>query len=97
MPAKTFLRNSPIAEFQALAATGGNGAITYTVSGLPAGLVFDTDGTGSCPGTEPHEIWRHAHRRHHRPADGHHHRHGREHRRERQGPISGAILIVSGH
>ena len=56
VPAKTFFRNSPIAEFQVLAATGGNGAITYTVSGLPAGLVFDTDGTGSCPGTEPHEI-----------------------------------------
>ena len=56
MPAKTFFRNSPIAEFQALATISGNGAITYTVSGLPAGLVFDTDGTGSCPGTEPHEI-----------------------------------------
>ena len=54
--AKTFYTGTPIAEFQAPAATGGNGALSYTVSGLPAGLVFDADGTGTCPGTEPREF-----------------------------------------
>ena len=56
VPAKTFFRNRAIAEFQVPAATGGNGALAYTVSGLPAGLVFDADGTGSCPGTQPREV-----------------------------------------
>ena len=56
VPAKTFFRNRAIAEFQVPAATGGNGALAYTASGLPAGLVFDADGTGSCPGTEPREV-----------------------------------------
>ncbi len=56
VPAKSFTRNTAITEFQIPAATGGNGAVTYAVSGLPAGLVFDADGTGSCPGTEPREI-----------------------------------------
>ena len=56
VPAKNLLRNRPIAEFQIPAATGGNGGVTYTVSNLPAGLVFDADGTGSCPGAEPREI-----------------------------------------
>ena len=55
-PAKTFFRNRAIAAFQVPAATGGNGALAYTASGLPAGLVFDADGTGSCPGTQPREV-----------------------------------------
>ena len=54
--AKTFYTGTPIAEFQAPAATGGNGALSYAASGLPAGLVFDADGAGSCPGTEPREF-----------------------------------------
>ena len=58
VPAKSFTRNTAITEFQVPAATGGNGAITYAVSGLPAGLVFDASGTDTngCPGTEPREI-----------------------------------------
>ena len=54
--AKTYYTGTPIAEFQAPAATGGNGAPSYTVSGLPAGLVFDADGAGTCPGAEPREF-----------------------------------------
>ena len=54
--AKTFHTGTPIAEFQAPAAMGGNGALSYTVSGLPAGLVFDADGAGTCPGAEPREF-----------------------------------------
>ena len=54
--AKTFYTGTPIAEFQAPAATGGHGALSYAASGLPAGLVFDADGAGSCPGTEPREF-----------------------------------------
>ncbi len=54
--AKTYYTGTPVAEFQAPAATGGNGALSYTVSGLPAGLVFDADGAGSCPGAEPREF-----------------------------------------
>ena len=58
VPAKSFIRNTAITEFQVPAATGGNGAITYAVSGLPAGLMFDASGTDTngCPGTEPREI-----------------------------------------
>ena len=58
VPAKTFFRNRAIAEFQVPAATGGNGALSYTASGLPAGLVFDASGTDTsgCPGTEPREV-----------------------------------------
>ena len=58
VPAKTFFRNRAIAEFQVPAATGGNGALAYTVSGLPAGLVFDASGTDTngCPGTQPREV-----------------------------------------
>ena len=58
VPAKTFFRNRAIAEFQAPAATGGNGALSYAVSGLPAGLVFDASGTDTngCPGTQPREF-----------------------------------------
>ena len=54
--AKTYYTGTPIAEFQAPAATGGNGALSYAVSGLPAGLVFDADGAGTCPGAEPREF-----------------------------------------
>ena len=56
--AKSFTYGTAITEFQVPAATGGNGAITYAVSGLPAGLVFDASGTDTngCPGTEPREI-----------------------------------------
>ena len=56
VPAKSFIANTAIAEFQIPAATGGNGGVSYTISNLPVGLVFDADGTGSCPGTEPREI-----------------------------------------
>ena len=40
------------------AASGGNGTIVYTASGLPAGLVFDATGadTNGCLGTEAREI-----------------------------------------
>ena len=54
--AKTFHTGTPVAEFQAPAATGGNGALSYTASGLPAGLAFDADGAGTCPGAEPREF-----------------------------------------
>ena len=58
VPAKTFFQDRAIAEFQFPAATGGNGALAYSVSGLPAGLAFDASGTDTngCPGTEPREI-----------------------------------------
>ena len=56
VPAKRFYRNRPVAEFQAPAATGGSGAVTCAAAGLPAGQVFDADGTGSCPGVEPNEV-----------------------------------------
>ena len=45
---KTFPRGRAIARFQLPAATGGNGTITYTATGLPGGLVFDADGSGTC-------------------------------------------------
>ena len=55
---KTYVASSPIDEFQVPAASGGNGTIVYTASGLPAGLVFDATGTDTngCPGTEAREI-----------------------------------------
>ena len=55
---KTYIAASPIMEFQAPAASGGEGTITYAASGLPTGLVFDATGTdtGGCPGTEAREI-----------------------------------------
>ena len=55
---KTYIAASPVMEFQAPAASGGNGTITYAASGLPTGLVFDATGTdtGGCPGTEAREI-----------------------------------------
>ena len=54
--AQTFTVNMPITEFQIPIGTGGNGPITYSVSGLPAGLTFDADGSGDCPSTEPRAI-----------------------------------------
>ena len=58
VPAQSYTQGTAITEFQVPAATGGNGAITYAVSGLPAGLVFDASGTDTngCPGTEPREV-----------------------------------------
>ena len=55
---RTYVASSPIDEFQVPAASGGNGTIVYTASGLPAGLVFDATGTDTngCPGTEAREI-----------------------------------------
>ena len=54
----TYRRNFPIDPFQIPAATGGEGAggYAYTASGLPPGIVFDADGTGSCPGAAPRMI-----------------------------------------
>ena len=56
--ARTYVASSAIDEFQVPAASGGNGTIVYTASGLPAGLVFDATGTDTngCPGTEAREI-----------------------------------------
>ena len=53
-----FAVNTAIAEFQAPAASGGNGTIIYTASGLPTGLVFDATGsdTPGCTGTEAREV-----------------------------------------
>ena len=45
---KTYIGGRSIAPFQIPVATGGNGPSEYTVSGLPAGLVFDEDGSGDC-------------------------------------------------
>ena len=56
--AKTFPAGAAITEFQVPAATGGNGAIQYAASGLPAGLRFDETGADSpdCPGSEAREV-----------------------------------------
>ena len=53
-----FAVNTAIAEFTVPAATGGNGTIVYTASGLPTGLVFDATGsdTPGCTGTEAREV-----------------------------------------
>ena len=53
-----FAVNTAIAEFTIPAASGGNGTIVYTASGLPTGLVFDATGsdTPGCTGTEAREI-----------------------------------------
>ena len=45
-----------ITPFQVPAATGGNGAIRYTASGLPPGLRFDATGRDGCPGTMPRTL-----------------------------------------
>ena len=44
---KTYVASTPV-EFQFPAATGGNGALTYTAYQLPEGLSLDSDGTGTC-------------------------------------------------
>ena len=47
---RSFLPGVAIAPFQIPAATGGNGAVSYAVAGLPAGLKFDATGAdaGGC-------------------------------------------------
>ena len=58
VPEKAFILNTAIADFQVPAASGGNGTITYTASGLPTGLVFDATGTDAtgCTGSEAREV-----------------------------------------
>ena len=53
---KTFQNGRAIQAFQIPAATAGNGVLTYAESGLPTGLVFDADGTGSCVGNAPRTV-----------------------------------------
>ena len=45
---KTYALGAAIQPFQIPPPTGGNGTYDYTVTGLPAGLSFDEDGTGDC-------------------------------------------------
>ena len=45
---KDYRWGETITSFEIPPPTGGNGAYEYTVTGLPAGLVFDEDGTGDC-------------------------------------------------
>ena len=45
---QTYRQNHPISQLQVPAASSGNGALTYTAYGLPAGLSFDSDGSGAC-------------------------------------------------
>ena len=49
-PATGFPSGAPIVPFQLPAAAGGNGAVSYTAAGLPAGLRFDATGAdaGGC-------------------------------------------------
>ncbi len=47
----TFTSGEGISGFRVPAATDGDGALTYEASGLPAGLTFDADGSGSCTGS----------------------------------------------
>ena len=54
--ARTFRKDYAIQAFQIPAASYGNGALTYADGGLPAGLTFDADGTGSCPGNAPRMV-----------------------------------------
>ena len=58
VPDKHFRAGMAITPFQVPAATGGNGAILYTASGLPPGLRFDATGTDAdgCPGTTPRTL-----------------------------------------
>ena len=51
-----FQRGRAIQSFQVPAASAGNGVLTYVDSGLPAGLEFDADGSGSCPGNAPRMV-----------------------------------------
>ena len=48
---QTFTPGVGILAFQVPAATSGDGALTYEATGLPAGLTFDADGSGSCTGS----------------------------------------------
>ena len=54
VPIQRVRRGAAIAPFQVPAATGGNGAISYTASNLPAGLKFDATGTdaGGCTASD---------------------------------------------
>ena len=54
VPGQTLAEGVAIAPFQIPAATGGNGAITYTASNLPVGLKFDATGTdeGGCTASD---------------------------------------------
>ena len=45
---QTYRQNHPISQLQVPAASSGNGALAYTAYGLPAGLSFDSDGSGAC-------------------------------------------------
>ena len=56
VPDKHFRAGVAITPFQVPAATGGNGAIRYTASGLPPGLRFDATGRDGCPGTMPRTL-----------------------------------------
>ena len=56
LPVKFLTEGVAITPFQVPAATGGNGAISYTASGLPPGLRFDATGRGGCPGTAPRTL-----------------------------------------
>ena len=57
LAARTFQRGWAIQAFQVPAATGGNGALRYVVRGLPTGLAFDADGSGSsCAGNAPRMV-----------------------------------------
>ena len=53
---KLFLKGAAITPFHIPAATGGNGAISYTAPGLPPGLRFDATGMDVCPGTAPRTV-----------------------------------------
>ena len=53
---KTFQNGQAIQAFQIPAAGAGNGALVYVESGLPTGLVFDADGSGSCAGNAPRTV-----------------------------------------
>ena len=53
---RTMQRNQPIQAFQVPAASGGSGALSYRASGLPTGLIFDDDGSGSCAGNLPRTV-----------------------------------------
>ena len=46
--ARTLLPGQLMQAFAVPAAAGGNGALSYAASGLPVGVSFDADGTGSC-------------------------------------------------
>ncbi len=57
VPTKEFEKGGAIAPFQVPAATGGNGAISYS-DDLPPGLKFDATGADAngCPGTTPRTV-----------------------------------------